>query len=132
MNQQITNGICVTVSCRYLKEHSVPEGNGYVWAYDIDIKNQNDHMVQLLFRHWIIADANGMDEHVKGPGVVGLQPLIAANETFSYSSFCVLKTPSGKMHGTYEMQTLAREKFNVVIPEFFLLSHDSHVNYHLH
>ncbi|MDF2940246.1 MAG: ApaG domain protein [Gammaproteobacteria bacterium] len=121
MYSQTTHQIEVKVGSRFLPEHSSEDDQSYTWVYEISITNQSDKLVQLLNRHWIITDLNGHVEEVKGPGVVGLQPIINPGETFSYSSFCVLHTQNGSMKGAYEMQDLARNKFQVAIPEFLLL-----------
>jgi ApaG protein len=76
--------------------------------------------VQLKTRHWIITDARGHVEHVRGPGVVGKQPLLGPGESFEYTSGCPLTTPSGFMGGTYRMVTSGGETFDVVVPTFSL------------
>ncbi|MDF2529499.1 MAG: apaG [Gammaproteobacteria bacterium] len=122
MYSQTSQQIEVQVECKFLPEQSSASEQTYTWTYEISITNRSEKMVQLLNRYWIITDLNGHVEEVKGPGVVGLQPLIKPGETFSYSSFCGLHTQSGTMRGIYEMQDLDRNKFQVAIPEFLLTS----------
>ena len=93
-----------------------------MWTYEITIENRNKEIVQLLSRYWRITDATGKVEEVRGPGVVGLQPLIKPGNVFVYSSFCQLMTPQGTMEGHYEMQTLEEGKFLATIPKFVLTS----------
>ena len=85
--------------------------------YTIRITNEGNRTVQLLNRHWIITDANGEVEEVRGPGVVGQQPVLKQGESFEYTSGCDLTTPFGSMRGTYQMVTDAREEFEIEIPD---------------
>ncbi|MDO8954457.1 MAG: Co2+/Mg2+ efflux protein ApaG [Gammaproteobacteria bacterium] len=116
--------IDIKVEPKFLPEHSSDAESKYTWLYEITLINLSDKIVQLINRHWILTDLNGHIEEVKGPGVVGLQPIIKPGESFSYSSFCVLHTQSGSMKGSYEMQDLDRHKFKVGIPEFLLCNPD--------
>ncbi len=86
---------------QYLPDQSAPEKNLYGFAYTITITNTGDTAAQLISRHWIICDANGHMEEVKGLGVVGQQPLLRPGEAFEYTSGCRLRTASGSMHGSY-------------------------------
>ena len=104
MYEAITHGVRVRVRPTFLQQHSDPDQQKFVWIYTIEISNQSDQTVQLLNRHWLIRDAVGHLEEVKGPGVIGKQPTLKPGENFTYSSFCHLKTDSGFMHGTFEMQ----------------------------
>jgi len=99
----LTDGIRVTVQSKYLPEQSVPRMGRYVWAYTIRIENEGARAAKLLTRHWIITDANGAIEEVRGPGVVGEQPHLTSGQTFQYTSGCVLKTARGTMRGSYQM-----------------------------
>lgn len=119
-SEATTRGIKVEVESRYLKEQSDPSSKRWFFAYDIRISNHGNDVVQLLNRHWIITDANGTVEEVKGPGVVGNQPLLAPGESFEYTSFCPLTTPFGTMEGSYEMVTDAGATFNAAIARFGL------------
>lgn len=110
----------VTVEAQFAPERSnIPKG---VWffLYNIVIRNEGDAPVQLLNRHWIITDAHGEVEEVRGAGVVGNQPRLASGESFQYTSGCPLRTPFGSMHGSYEMTDDAGRRFNVDIPPFAL------------
>ena len=121
MYEAITRAIRVRVTPSYLDERSVPADGHYIWAYTIEISNEGNEIVQLISRHWHITDANGHSEDVRGPGVVGQTPTLQPGESFSYSSGCPLKTPSGIMSGTYQMMSHTKaETFNIVIPAFSL------------
>jgi ApaG protein len=115
-----TRQIRVAVEPIWLEEHSSPAENRFVWAYQVRIENQGAVTVQLKTRHWVITDARGHVEHVRGPGVVGKQPLLGPGESFEYTSGCPLTTPSGFMGGTYRMVTSDGETFDVVVPTFSL------------
>jgi ApaG protein len=97
-------------------------GNIFVYSYTIKIENLGKDMVQLLNRHWIIRDAFGHTDEVKGAGVVGKQPLLQPGESFEYTSFCPLKTPTGSMEGSFEMRDGLNQKFDVPINRFDLKS----------
>jgi ApaG protein len=115
-----TNGIRIDVEPIYLEDESEPVDSRYFWAYSIDISNERDDPVQLLSRHWVITDGTGMREEVRGPGVIGKQPVIEPGQSFSYTSGCPLATPSGIMAGTYQMTGSDGEPFSVAIPAFSL------------
>ena len=87
-SEATTRGVKVEVESRYLAEQSEPLRQRWFFAYDIRISNHGDGVVQLINRHWIITDANGQVEEVKGPGVVGDQPILAPGESYRYTSFC--------------------------------------------
>ena len=91
----------VEVQPQYLPDQSAPDEGVYSFAYTITITNTGDVTAQLISRHWIISDANGHTEQVKGLGVVGQQPLLKPGEAFQYTSGCRLRTASGSMHGSY-------------------------------
>jgi ApaG protein len=112
--------LVITAKTQYLPEQSSPENHRFLWSYDITIINKSDEIIQLLNRHWRITDMRGKVEEVRGPGVVGLQPLIRVGKEFTYSSYCQLTTPQGTMEGTYEIQTLDEKHFLVDIPKFVL------------
>lgn len=99
----VTDGIRVTVRAQYLAEQSAPDKARYVFAYTIAIANEGAAPAQLRTRHWIITDGRGKIEEVKGDGVVGEQPRLVPGQRFQYTSGCVLTTPVGTMHGTYQM-----------------------------
>jgi ApaG protein len=121
MYSQTTRGIKITAEPRYLPEQSEP-GQQYVWAYTITLENRGERTVQLLNRHWHITDSLGRSREVRGPGVVGEQPVLRPGETFEYTSGVPLETPSGIMMGEYEMTHEDGERFHVTIPAFSLES----------
>jgi ApaG protein len=97
----------------------LPEAQ-YFFAYRIRIANTGEETVQLVSRHWVITDGEGRVEHVRGPGVVGEQPVLEPGESFEYTSFCPLPTPIGSMHGTYQMVTAGGAAFDAEISPFSL------------
>jgi len=119
-----TAGITVRVAPRYLDEQSDPDAGEWAWSYHVRIENDTADDVQLLDRHWIITDGHGRVEQVRGPGVVGDQPVIAPGGAYDYVSGCPLPTSSGTMTGSFGMA--AREAmFAVAIPLFSLDSPDA-------
>ncbi len=120
MYEAITRGIRVCVKPHYLEAKSDPEQNRWVWAYTIEIANLSDATVQLRSRYWRIIDALGRCEEVRGPGVVGEEPVIPPGHAFEYTSGCPLSTSSGVMMGEYDMETADGERFAVKIPAFSL------------
>jgi ApaG protein len=118
--EAMTHDIVVSVLPMYLADQSDPDSERYVWAYRIRIENHGETTVQLISRHWIITDARGRREEVKGPGVVGEQPVLEPGEGFEYTSGCPLPTPSGFMVGTYQMATSDGGAFDIEIPAFSL------------
>ena len=115
-----TQQIQVTVEPSFLEAESAPDDGRYFWAYTIEISNLGDAVVQLRSRHWRITDANGRTEEVRGPGVVGEQPVLKPGESFTYTSGCPLTTSSGIMVGTYQMQNENGDLFSIDIPAFSL------------
>ncbi|MCC6947386.1 MAG: Co2+/Mg2+ efflux protein ApaG [Bradyrhizobiaceae bacterium] len=120
MYRAVTRGIQVTVTPSYLADRSSPEDNRYFWAYTIEIVNLGDVTVQLKTRHWKITDAQGHVQEVRGPGVVGEQPILKPGERFEYTSGVPLTTPTGLMAGTYQMVADDGERFDAVVPTFSL------------
>lgn len=108
------------VSPQYLPEHSAPEQGLYGFSYTVTVTNTGDVPAQLISRHWVISDANGHNEEVKGLGVVGQQPLLRPGESFQYTSGSRLRTASGTMHGNYFCVAEDGERFEVAIPLFVL------------
>jgi len=104
----------------FLEDHSEPEEQRYVWAYEVKIENLGQEKVQLINREWSITDALGQTQIVRGPGVVGEQPILKPGEAFEYTSGTPLKTPSGLMVGSYQMEDCKGELFEVSIPAFSL------------
>ena len=115
-----TEGIVVEVQSVYLQSHSDPDEPRYVFAYNVHIKNEGASTAKLVSRHWVITDARGMFEEVRGPGIVGETPELEPGQEHAYQSFCVLKTPRGTMHGSYQMVRTDGEEFDAEIPSFLL------------
>jgi ApaG protein len=120
MYQSVTCDIEVTVTPEYLAERSSPESGEYFWAYTIEITNRSSRTVQLKTRHWRITDGLGREQEVRGPGVVGKQPVLKPGESFEYTSGVPLPTPSGFMTGTYGMVSDNGEPFDIAVPTFSL------------
>jgi ApaG protein len=120
VSDAITHDIRVEVLSQYSPENSRPSEDLWVFQYTIRITNQGKDAVQLLSRHWIITDALDHTEEVRGPGVVGEQPVLDPGESFQYSSWCPLKTPTGMMRGTYQMVGAGGKRFDIRIAPFGL------------
>jgi ApaG protein len=120
MYQAVTRGISVTVTPRYMPEESSPDESRYFFAYTVEIINTSLQRVQLKARYWRILDAHGHVQEVRGPGVVGEQPVLGPGESYSYTSGCPLTTPSGTMQGSYVMETADGDTFDAEIPAFSL------------
>src|SRR6266699_4829041 len=116
----VTNNVRVEVESQYAAEQSQPFQSHWFFHYTVRITNEGEETVQLISRHWIITDAAGHTEEVRGPGVVGEQPVLAPGESFQYTSGCPLKTSTGVMRGTYQMVTGADHHFDVEIAPFAL------------
>jgi ApaG protein len=112
--------IAVTVQTRFLNEQSAPDDNRYVFAYTIRIANAGSVPARLLTRHWIITDANGKVQEVRGDGVVGEQPWLRPGDDFHYTSGAVLETAVGTMRGSYQMQADDGRRFDATIAPFIL------------
>lgn len=112
--------IDIHVDTQYLQDHSDPEAGRYAFAYTIFITNKGPETVKLLNRHWQITDDNNQVEEVRGPGVVGQQPVIDPGQSFHYTSGAVLRTEIGTMQGSYEMQAADGKLFEAAIPPFLL------------
>ena len=120
MYEKTTAKVRVRVRPEYLADHSEPARGRYFWAYHIEIANHGEHTVQLLSRYWRITDALGRAEEVRGPGVVGKQPVLKPGESFTYSSGAPLPTASGFMVGRYQMARDTGERFEIDVPAFSL------------
>ena len=120
-----TNGILIRVRPSYLAGQSDPDEGRWVWAYQIEIVNLTGSTVQLMARRWTITDGCGHVEEVRGPGVVGEQPVIEPGGSYAYASGCPLTTPSGSMVGAYFMQDAEGRMFEAAIPAFSLDVPDS-------
>jgi ApaG protein len=110
----------ISVAVRPLPEQSQPDAGQYAFAYTVTISNTGDVPAQLIARHWIITDANGHTEEVRGLAVVGHQPLLKPEEQFEYTSWTRLGTPNGTMRGTFLCVTEEAQAFDAPIPEFGL------------
>ena len=115
-----TRGIRVRVESAFEAARSDPDQGAWFFSYTVRIDNVGAETVQLLARHWIITDAEGRVEEVRGPGVVGQQPVLQPGQSFEYTSGCPLGTAFGTMQGTYQMVTRLGEPFDVQIAPFAL------------
>ena len=120
MYSATTKNIEVAVTPRFLPERSSPDNGYFFWAYTIEITNRGRRTVQLKTRHWRITDALGRMQEVKGPGVIGEEPVLAPGQSFEYTSGVPLPTASGFMAGSYGMVTDNGEPFEIEIPTFSL------------
>jgi len=120
MYRATTRGIEVKVTPRFVPDRSSPQNGYYFWAYTIEITNHGSETVQLKTRHWRITDALGRQQEVRGPGVVGEEPVLEPGASFDYTSGVPLPTPSGFMVGSYGMVGADGETFEVAVPAFSL------------
>lgn len=120
VSEAVTNGIRVEVIAQHSPEHSRASEGEWVFQYTVRITNVGTDTVQLLSRHWTITDAADHVEEIRGPGVVGAQPVLAPGESFKYSSWCPLKTPTGVMRGEYQMAASDGSRFDIEIAPFAL------------
>jgi ApaG protein len=118
-SQATTRGVLVEVQSRYIPERSRPDEGKWFFAYRVRISNSGDERVQLVSRHWIIEDAHGRADEVRGPGVIGEQPILEPGTSYEYTSFCPLETPFGSMRGSYRMSAASGE-FDAEIAPFAL------------
>jgi ApaG protein len=122
MVSKISSGVEITVETFYQSDYSNPLNHEFMFAYRITIENHNGFAVKLLRRHWYIFDSNGDKREVEGEGVVGVQPVLEANERYQYVSGCNLRSEMGKMYGTYLMENLNNKStFKVKIPAFQMI-----------
>lgn len=115
-----TSNVTVSVEPVYLDHESQPEHNIYVWAYKVRIENNGKETLQLRTRYWRITDAFGRVQEVRGPGVVGEQPVLEPGQSFEYTSGTPLSTPSGIMSGIYSMEAPDGRMVEIAIPAFSL------------
>ena len=120
MSSMLTRGILVTVRTQYIPERSSASARQYAFAYTVTIANKGTVTAQLKSRHWIISDAFGTVQEVRGEGVVGAQPVLRPGEEFEYTSWCIIATPGGSMRGTYQMVTQDGDRFDAEIAPFRL------------
>jgi ApaG protein len=119
-SEAVTNNVRVEVESQYVPERSQPFQKEWLFHYTVRITNEGDDTVQLVSRHWIVTDATGRTQEVKGPGVVGEQPVLAPGESFQYTSTSSLTTSTGVMRGTYQMVSEDGGHFDVEIAPFAL------------
>ncbi len=115
-----TRGIRVEVKSSYIPDRSSPPDSEFFFAYKVKISNVGSLTAKLVSREWIITDAEGDVERVKGPGVIGQQPLLPPGGEFEYTSACPLKTSVGSMYGSYQMVTDDGDRFDAVVAPFTL------------
>lgn len=119
-SEATTRGVRVAVVAEYAPGRSRPQDHQWFFLYTITITNEGTETVQLISRHWIITNAKGEVEEVRGPGVVGEQPVLSPGESFTYTSGCPLTTSFGTMEGTYQMQGPDGERFDARVAPFTL------------
>ncbi len=120
MSDTTTRGIRIQVRSEFLPERSSPRDSSYLFQYHVRISNTGSDTAQLVARDWIITNAEGEVERIKGPGVIGEQPVLPPGSSYEYTSFCPLKTAVGSMHGSYQMVTTDGERFDAEIAPFTL------------
>ena len=121
MSNTLTRGVRILVQPEYVPHESSPSKGQYLFAYHITIRNDGSDTVQLMSRHWVITNGEGKIEEVRGPGVVGYQPILKPGEEFQYTSGCPLNTPVGTMHGEFNMVVQGSgEQFDARIEPFRL------------
>jgi ApaG protein len=119
-SDRTTSEVRVRAVAQYIPERSNPETDNFFFSYRITITNEGRKRIRLLTRHWIIINADGDREDVRGPGVIGQTPLLDPSESFEYTSFCPLNTEWGTMEGMYLMEDEDGERFDVHIGRFYL------------
>jgi ApaG protein len=119
-SEAVTRGVRVQVQSQYAPERSNRASQQWFFLYTVTITNGSTETVQLVSRHWIITDGHGHVEEVRGPGVVGEQPVLPPGQAFTYTSGCPLGTALGTMEGTYQMVTDSGERFDATIAAFIL------------
>lgn len=120
MSNTETEGVRVTVKAEFWPERSSPDNNQWAFKYTISLSNEGARAATLRARHWVITDANGRVEEVRGEGVVGKQPRLEAGDKFEYTSWAMLRTPFGTMRGEYLMERVDGARFEAKIGEFVL------------
>ncbi len=120
MAQEKRYDIAVSAAVQYLADQSDEKAGRYVFAYTIKIRNAGNTTAQLISRHWVITDSQGLVQEVRGLGVVGAQPVLAPGESHEYTSGTAIATPVGTMRGSYQMVAEDGTRFEAPIPEFTL------------
>jgi ApaG protein len=128
MYQECTRAIRISVEPYYVDAQSSPANHRFVFGYRIQINNEGTETVQLISRHWRITDGLGRTMEVRGPGVVGEQPILEPGDSYEYSSGTPLATPNGIMVGSYQMVNSSGEQFDVKVPAFSLDAPGTPVN----
>lgn len=118
--EAVTHGVRVRVIPDFSDEESSPDDDHFFWTYTVEITNIGEEQIQLKSRVWLITDASGRRQEVRGAGVVGETPVLAPGQSFTYTSGCPLATPSGIMMGSYQMAGGDGAMFDVAIPAFSL------------
>jgi ApaG protein len=118
MSTTTTQGVKVTVRPSFWPERSSPESGQFAFRYAVEVENLGPEPVHLRTRHWVISDANGHVEEVRGEGVVGKQPNLNPGERFEYASWVMLRTPFGTMRGSFQMERPDGKRFDARIGEF--------------
>jgi ApaG protein len=121
VSEAVTQGIRISVRSAFVPERSNPRDNYFLFTYEVTIANDGERPARLLTRHWIITDAAGEVQEVEGDGVVGETPYLEPGDSFTYTSFCPLRTETGTMEGSYGMVRPDGERFDAVIPTFTLV-----------
>ncbi len=119
-SEATTDGVLIRVRSRYLPARSDPSSSHWFFIYTVRITNTAAETMKLVSRHWIIQDGHGREQHVKGPGVVGAQPVLESGQAFEYTSFCPLSTPSGQMRGSFQMVSKSGATFDAAVAPFGL------------
>jgi ApaG protein len=127
-SEATTRNIRVRVQAQYDAGRSRPQQSQWFFLYTVNVTNESPDTVRLVSRHWVITDGMGKVEEVRGPGVVGNQPVLAPGQSFEYTSGCPLTTPFGTMHGTYQMVNQGNEQFDIEIAPFTLTEPYTTVN----
>ena len=125
VSDAVTQGIRVRVRSQYLPEHSSARERRWAFSYTVTITNEGNEAATLLARHWLITDAGGNIEHVRGPGVVGYQPHLAGGQSFTYTSGAILRSAHGMMQGEYLMERSDGSRFDASIAPFALATPES-------
>jgi ApaG protein len=122
LSETTTQGVRIGATAYFMPEESDPDDRKYLFGYTIVIRNESEQPAQLISRYWRIIDANGKEEEVRGPGVVGQTPRLEPGQSFKYQSFCPLRTPWGTMEGEYQMRRDDGSTFQAMIGRFYLAS----------
>ncbi len=120
-SETVTDGVRIIVEPEYLAGESAPDNNRYIYSYKVIVANESEQQIQILSRNWVIIDANGKRNEVRGEGVVGKQPILEPTETFEYSSWAPIETTWGTMEGSYTVRNADGRQFEAMIDRFYLV-----------